>query len=70
MDPDLHIRRGCGRSDPRGRGGGGGGRGVRFQKLSVWSKNKVWWVGGVAGPFFRTNEIQCRDDVMDTVKQC
>ena len=25
MDPDLHIRRGCGRSDPRGRGGGAGG---------------------------------------------
>ena len=25
MDPDLHIRGGCGRPDPSGGGGGGGG---------------------------------------------
>ena len=31
MDPDLHIRRGCGRSDPRGKGGGGGSGSKNFQ---------------------------------------
>ena len=69
-DPDLQIR-GRGEEGAGGHPDPMGGGGQVKKKNSDWSKNKVGGGGGWrrTGLFLRTNELECRDDVTDTVKQ-